>query len=317
AIANAFGGEIGDGATATVTDTPVSADGLVKVDALADATILSSIGNQTSASGTGFQGRRRLALGPGLSMNPVSSAANAAVDFAGTNLPAQTVSGAGVEVTADDNAHVTATTTLVSDTKFNGITNPNQVKSTAVAGTASLNDVHGGAHALLGHATISAPGNEVQVEGTERAVIQTTQDVKADTSGIQFGGNDKSLAIGAIITTNVVRSDATATLTGGNVTTADTVTVSADNTAIIKADLTNEVKTHSDTAKGLALTLAFNSIGWKGQNVLFNTIDALLGDPLISNALGGTVASGAHAFLTDTPVTADGAVTVSATNGQT
>ena len=38
-----------------------------------------------------------------------------------------------------------------------------------------------------------------------------------------------------------------------------------------------------DTAIGIAL--AFNTIGWASQNVLFNTIDAILGDSLISNAL--------------------------------
>jgi hypothetical protein len=35
-----------------------------------------------------------------------------------------------------------------------------------------------------------------------------------------------------------------------------------------------------------AFLLAFNTIGWEAQNVLFNTVDALLGDPLISDALG-------------------------------
>ena len=44
--------------------------------------------------------------------------------------------------------------------------------------------------------------------------------------------------------------------------------------------------------------------------------DALLGDPLISNALGGMVASGATASIVDTPLTVQGPVTVSATNAE-
>ncbi len=36
-----------------------------------------------------------------------------------------------------------------------------------------------------------------------------------------------------------------------------------------------------------AITLAFNSIGWQSQNILFNLIDTLLGDPLSPRALNG------------------------------
>src|SRR5262249_39145521 len=157
------------------------------------------------ANSTGFQGRSGLALGAVLAMNKVSSAANATVDFTGAS-PATTISaGDGVLVSADDAAQIGATITLVSDTVFNSVTNQNEVKSTAVAGTVSLNDVHGGAHALLQHATVSAAGADVEVEGHEEAVLDAKLEVKADTSGVQFGGKDSSLAIGAIISTNVVR----------------------------------------------------------------------------------------------------------------
>ena len=37
----------------------------------------------------------------------------------------------------------------------------------------------------------------------------------------------------------------------------------------------------------LSFVLAFNSIGWKPSNILFNAIDAILGDPLISSAFNG------------------------------
>ena len=37
----------------------------------------------------------------------------------------------------------------------------------------------------------------------------------------------------------------------------------------------------------LAIALAFNSLGWKSQNILFNLIDAILGEPLIPAAIGG------------------------------
>ena len=49
------------------------------------------------------------------------------------------------------------------------------------------------------------------------------------------------------------------------------------------------------------------------QNVLFNTIDALIGDPLIANAFGANTGSGATAKILDTVVDASGAVSVAAT----
>src|SRR5262249_19594165 len=120
AIANAFGGEIGGGATATMTDTPVNADGQGKVDAFAQALINSSINNETTAGATGVMGRKGTALGAVLSMNKVSSVADATGKFTGSNLSTQTISaGNGVTVSADDSARITAITTLVSETKFN------------------------------------------------------------------------------------------------------------------------------------------------------------------------------------------------------
>ena len=47
--------------------------------------------------------------------------------------------------------------------------------------------------------------------------------------------------------------------------------------------------------------MAFNSIGWKSTNILFNALDALLGDPLISGAFdGASTPSDAQAWIRDT-----------------
>ena len=40
-------------------------------------------------------------------------------------------------------------------------------------------------------------------------------------------------------------------------------------------------------AQAVGVELAFNTIGWKRSNLLFDALDALLGDPLISTAFGG------------------------------
>src|SRR5207248_325788 len=149
----------------------------------------------------------------------------------------------------------------------------------------------------------------------------------------KFGGaanaaSGSSIGAGGTIGTNVVVSGATATATGSSLAApAGDVTVRATNTGTIAAHVVNAAiavvesgATGSGTqasptppsATAAAVTLAFNSIGWDGQNVLFNTIDALIGDPLIAGAFGNEVGSGATAKVTNTVIGAGGAVTVEA-----
>lgn len=70
--------------------------------------------------------------------------------------------------------------------------------------------------------------------------------------------------------------------------------------------------TSSDTAVGI--TLAFNSIGWNTQNFLFNTVDALLGDPLISEAMGGSNAGVTEAYVENSDLDAGADISISATS---
>ena len=82
------------------------------------------------------------------------------------------------------------------------------------------------------------------------------------------------------------------------------VIVDAQNTALIDATVLNSV-TSGDTAAGV--TLAFNTVGWQAQNVLFQAIDAL-----ISTDIGTEEKAGVHAHALDTQLTAEGDVTVTA-----
>lgn len=66
--------------------------------------------------------------------------------------------------------------------------------------------------------------------------------------------------------------------------------------------------------KTFGLTLAFNSIGWKSQNLLFNAVDAFLGDPVIGNAFGNQDPALVQAHIIDSAVTAAGGVTVTGLN---
>src|SRR5262249_18877716 len=158
---------------------------------------------------------------------------------------------------------------------------------------------------------------------------ETVNNQKKKSVGANPGG--KSLAASGIIATNTVLAAANATATGSNFTaSAGDVTVLATNSATLTASAVNSsstslektVVTKTKPAPGggtetyeaydVGVTLAFNSIGWQPQNVLFNGLDALLGDTTLGDAFGADVGSGATASLTNTVVDASGKVTVEA-----
>ena len=53
--------------------------------------------------------------------------------------------------------------------------------------------------------------------------------------------------------------------------------------------------------------LAFNTVGWEGQNILFNTIDAIIGTDIGTEAPAKT-----HAYLENTDVHSAGGVRLNA-----
>ena len=79
------------------------------------------------------------------------------------------------------------------------------------------------------------------------------------------------------------------------------MSVLAENDSGIDATLHSSGLTAGD---GFNFSIAFNSLGWKAQNILFNAIDALLGDPLISSAFNGEQPAEVQAYVTDSTVTA-------------
>ena len=60
----------------------------------------------------------------------------------------------------------------------------------------------------------------------------------------------------------------------------------------------------SSAGTAIGIMLAFNSIGWKPSNILFNAVDALLGDPLISSAFDGAQPASTLAHIDNTTVDA-------------
>src|SRR5262249_21971325 len=151
-------------------------------------------------------------------------------------------------------------------------------------GAVSLNDVRGGAIALVvstsGTVSVMATGGSVLVQAKETATLTatTTSEMKAaksSTTGAKPGSTSSSpLLVGGLIGTNLVQSAADAELRHSTVTTTGAgtdvggVTVDSENTATLSASTTNGA---SSTGGGtvVGVTLAFNTIGWKSENVLF------------------------------------------------
>ena len=350
-LAGAVRGENPSNATATMLDTTVIATGQLTVSAVDATTITSTIGNTTTAStsggtgGTGTtsgqKGSQNLALGFVLASNKVLGSAQATIGFDTGNLAASTIQAAGgVSVTAQDSSGISATITLGSSSTAPG--GSNSGGSTGVAGAVSLNDVRGGATASITNTTLTASGGNVLVQAEEMATLTatTTSEVTAGSSSTPTttsGSTTKSpLAIDGLIGTNLVQSAATATLGSSHVTTtgagAGAVTVAAQNTAKLTAMTTNAATASSSSGAGggggsggsggsgntaVGVTLAFNTIGWESQNVLFNAIDALLGSPTLANAFGGENPSDATATMLDTTVSITGELTVGAVDSPT
>ncbi|ETR65274.1 MAG: hypothetical protein OMM_14517, partial [Candidatus Magnetoglobus multicellularis str. Araruama] len=86
-------------------------------------------------------------------------------------------------------------------------------------------------------------------------------------------------------------------------TTAD-LTIDAQNTSIIEAT-TKSVTTSGDKAVGASL--AFNTIGWEAQNLLFQTIDAIIG-----TEIGDEKPAEVKAYIQDSNLTIAGNVSLNA-----
>ena len=201
---------------------------------------------------------------------------------------------------------------------FNGIANVNVTTSDAraIGGLAMLNDVaqlrprlhrerwrdrriteRGGAGAVAAHRDRGGQGRrerrQVQRQGHRARLLRPDRD---QPRALRRGGHD---------------SDSSLDVT-------DALVVHSENHSALDARLLSATAS-GDTA--LAFMIAFNSLGWLPINVLFNAIDTLLGDPILSEAFGGEQPAMSTALIEDTDIVGPngasgaGEVTIDAVNG--
>jgi hypothetical protein len=154
---------------------------------------------------------------------------------------------------------------------------------------------------------ITASGN-ITITADESATIISTDESIASSSGGSAFGEGKSLAINGLIATNLILSSADAHITDSDITTTNSgsILVDARNTSEIDATIISATSS-GDTAVGV--TLAFNTIGWESQNILFRTIDALIGTDI-----GDEKPAETKAYIENTSIDANGDISVLAKN---
>ncbi|MDA7667629.1 hypothetical protein N8611_01350 [bacterium] len=311
------------GASALVDDTALTATGSIVVSAESHATILSDVKNTTTSVSSTFKGATKgQSFGVVVALNKVFGEATAKVRFSLENDQPNLVSGLGLELEASNQSAIESTIrlkSLVDDDNF-GFSTQSGSKTTVVAAAVALNDLRGGALAELVGGNVEVDSGDIVVSGTNTSLVVATLSAETMASGVQFGNENSSLIVNALIATNTIRGGAIASVRGGRLTTrslSGDVSIRTENAATIDSDLLNTVQDDHlfpvNDSSGIAVSMAFNTVGWKSQNLLFNTIEAFLG----GGVFGVEEAAGAKSLVVDVLITSGGKLLVdSLTNGQ-
>ncbi|MBF0462936.1 MAG: hypothetical protein HQL87_16320, partial [Magnetococcales bacterium] len=216
---------------------------------------------------------------------------------AGTGTGTDTGAGTGTDTGAGTGTDPGAGTGTDTGTTP-AATEPAKSKSLAVGGIIVRNDLRATANAYVQNAILTA--GSVTIDVAENAVIRAIADAKAEAGG----GDAPGLAAGGVIATNLMLNSANAYILDSDVTTTEgDLTVDGVNSGHIVAE--NKSAITSD-GKAIGVTLAFNTIGWKPTNILFATVDALVGSRLAQEQ-----PSTVMAYVKDSNLEVAGAILVS------
>ena len=183
----------------------------------------------------------------------------------------------------------------------------------AIGITFVMNDVRSDADALLHNATVIAVSLSVITQGAALLISTVETNVSAiggnglTGQGTVFAKGGQSVANVVLASSRAIVSDSTITLTGD-------LLVQAINGALLDATL------HSSFASGavaVGIALAFNSIGWKASNILFNALETVLGDAMLIEEIDDAAGDNIEDYIGTQPAEAIARITgstVSAAN---
>ncbi|MGH3743373.1 MAG: hypothetical protein ACRDTP_00750, partial [Mycobacteriales bacterium] len=183
--------------------------------------------------------------------------------------------------------------------------NVSQSNSAVAGGIAVVNYIDNSTEAYIASTNVKA--GSLTIGSDDGAVIEATNDSTfVSSGGSSINGTGVSNVKGATIATNVVLSKADAYLENAPLTTtAGDVDLSATDTSQIDAT------THSAAQVGgnaVGIEMAFNTIGWQMTNLLFGSIDAVLGNSLLQVSQPAET----QAYDDNSPISAAGAIALSA-----
>ena len=185
-----------------------------------------------------------------------------------------------------------------------------QSPSAAVGAVVVVNDVESDATATIGSMWVTA--GSVEVRAVQSATIRAVVDLTVTSSGgSSFTGEGRSLAAGGIIATNRVLGSAVALVDDSDLSAVGDVVVVAENLSVIEAV---NAAAMSSGAEAVSIILAFNTLGLRPTNLFFAVVDAIVGDPLISDAYDSVDPVGSIAGIVDSRVVAGGNVSVTASS---
>ena len=150
--------------------------------------------------------------------------------------------------------------------------------ATGVGGMFARNDARGDVAATIGNAKVTA-GDDVLVSALETATIHADTTGTVSVGGGGYVNEGSSTAVNFVVATNVVLSGALASVVNSDVDagtgTLDTIVVTASNTSV----LTPPTQTNTTSAgTSVGVTIAVNTVGIDSQNILFNIVEAIVGD---------------------------------------
>ena len=157
------------------------------------------------------------------------------------------------------------TAELQSSTDDQGHATSGSSSGSAVGGIVVVNEVHGGAYAIVQNSAVS--GDALSVLALNNAAINATLNATATSSG-SSSFSSTSLAINASIAINEVLGDADAHIVNSGISTATgNVDVVANNTADIEASTMSAVSSSGNNSVAVGVIMATNTIGAGFQNL--------------------------------------------------
>ncbi|QOV24151.1 DUF4347 domain-containing protein [Anabaenopsis elenkinii] len=171
-----------------------------------------------------------------------------------------------------------------------------------VGGLVVRNDVRSQVSSYIHNGDVK--GSSLSISAQDSSQITALAETTASASGGSSYGSGTVIAASGTIATNTVVSETTAYITNSKIeTSTGDITLEGISDGQINATIFTNA-TSGDTAAGV--TLAFNTIGWQPQNILSNSLDALLGDSVLGTAKPFTV----KAYIQDSSITAAGNLTL-------